>query len=111
MAIPGIPGASEPTFLTRDRSLVSFDTLIRSVCEELDELGQEVSAHIAKAVVQCARDLVNVLEGQDGFGLSSAVASELRSFHILVLTPLVQLILTTYAQLTARLDIAQVHEI
>ena len=108
MAIPGLPGASEPTFLTRDRALVSFDTLIHGVCDELGELGHEVSAHIAKAVVQCARDLVQVLEGQDGFGLSSAVASELRRFHILVLTPLVQLILTTYATLTARLNIQQV---
>ena len=37
MSIPGIPGAPNPTFRTRDRVYVSLDQVIVELCEELGE--------------------------------------------------------------------------
>ncbi|MCP4803998.1 MAG: hypothetical protein GY913_08805 [Proteobacteria bacterium] len=110
MTIAGLPGASDPSFRTRDNALVSFDTLVGSVVDALDEAGRDVSHEVVKATIQCARHVVCSVSDLDGAGLAEHVMRDLRRFHILLVQPLILAIIASYAQLVAVLDIAEVHE-
>jgi len=95
--------------MTRDRALVSFDTLVRRTVAEIGEGGQELSIEVAKATIQCARQLVCAMKNLDKSSLSRLVTRELRRFRILLMQPLVEAILASYAGIVARLDIAEVY--
>ncbi len=95
--------------MTRDRALVSFDTLIRSTVEELLEAGVDISREVTKATVQCARQLVCAMQNLDRSSLSELVTRELRRFRILLVRPVVEAILATYAGIVARMDIDTVY--
>lgn len=111
MPIAGLPGASDPSFRTRDNALVSFDTLVAGVVGVLDEGGRSVSHEVTKATIQCARHVVCAVSDLDGASLAALVMRDLRRFHILLVQPLIEAILAAYASLVARLDIAEVHEV
>ena len=109
MPIAGLPGASEPSFMTRDRALVSFDTLVTHTVEEMLEQGHELSTEVTKATIQLARQLVCATRNLDRVGLAELVTRELRRFRIVLMRPLVEAILATYAGIVARMDIAEVY--
>ena len=108
MRIAGLPGASEPSFRTRDNALVSFDTLVGRVVEGVE---QPLSHEVVKATIQCARHVVCSVKDLDGASLAELVMRDLRRFHILLVQPLIEAILACYAGLVARLDIAEVVEV
>jgi len=111
MSIPGIPGAPNPTFRTRDRMYVSLDQIIVELCHELAEAGLLVSKQVAKTVVQCARCY---LRGDDGIrdmeGLCEAVFQDLKHHRILLVPSRVKLVLTGYGRVYASLEIEDVSD-
>ena len=60
MRIPGIPGASEPSFRTRDRIWIALDDLVYETCSKLEELGLAISPYACKAAIQISRQLMLV---------------------------------------------------
>jgi hypothetical protein len=107
MAIPGIPGAPEPTFRTRDREYVSLDQLIQEVCAELASRDILVDAPIAKAAVQCARQSVQVSESPGLDGLAQQVSEDLRRERVHLVPRLVRQVLLAYGRIVSDLDIAE----
>ncbi|MCB9758831.1 MAG: hypothetical protein H6739_03245 [Alphaproteobacteria bacterium] len=108
MTIPGLPGASEPTFRTRDRSLFSLDMLVREVCERLVDDGLNVSPRVAKAAIQCARRWICEREELDVDALSLLVSRDLRHHRVLLIPDMVSEVLVTYVRLVIELDVAEV---
>ena len=109
MSIPGIPGAPNPTFRTRDRVYVSLDQLIVELCEELQGEGLLVSRPIAKTIVQCARCYLNGDEKvQSMESLCLAVFTDLKAHRILFVPHRVKQVLTAYGRVYASLEIEDV---
>ena len=52
MRIPGIPGASEPSFRTRDQVWIALDDLVYETCTKLEVLGIVLSPYACKAAIQ-----------------------------------------------------------
>lgn len=109
-SIPGIPGASEPSFRTRDDSWVSLDTLVRSTCARLEEIGEVVSPLAAKAVIQVGRDSVQRWPERQGDALMHTVSDQLRHQRLIVVPRLVREILVAYTSAVVELDVAEVVE-
>jgi hypothetical protein len=107
MGIPGIPGAPEPTFRTRDREYVSLDRLIQDVCTELASRDILVDPPIAKAAVQCARQSVQASESPGLEGLSQQVSEDLRRERVHLVPRLVRQVLLSYGRIVSELDIAE----
>ena len=111
MSIPGIPGAPNPTFRTRDRVYVSLDQVIVELCEELSEEGLVVARSVAKTVVQCARFYLRSEKGpQDLEEISEAVYRDLKMHRILLVPHWVRQVLTAYGRVYASLQIEDVTE-
>jgi hypothetical protein len=109
MGIPGIPGAPNPTFRTRDRVYVSLDQIIVELCEELQAEGLLLSKQIAKTVVQCARSYLQCDEGvSDMEGLCQAVFEDLKPLRVLFVPDRVRQVLTAYGRVYASLEIEDV---
>ena len=112
MPIPGLPGASEPTFRTRDRHWMGLDTLVFEVCMRLeDESGFVVDPAVAKATIQLARHLVVNEDGLEGEALLEEVAVRLRPLRVLLKAFHVGAILGAYARLVVELDITETCEL
>ena len=111
MRIPGIPGASEPAFRTRDARWMGLDALVHETCAVLDEEGISVSPVAAKAAIQIARFVVQEPVERDTDGLIRAVAERLRARRVLLPLDVVREILTTYAQVIVVLDVLEINEI
>ena len=107
MASPGIPGAPEPTFRTRDREYVSLDELIKDVCTELATRDILVDAPVVKAAVQCARDSVQGTESPGLDGLAQQVSEDLRRERVHLVPRLVRQVLLSYGRVVTELDIAE----
>ena len=111
MSIPGIPGAPNPTFRTRDRVYVSLDQVIVELCEELGEEGLVVARSVAKTVVQCARFYLRAEKGPQGLEeISDAVFRDLKMHRILLVPHRVRQVLTAYGRVYASLQIEDVTE-
>ena len=112
MSIPGIPGASNPTFRTRDRVYVSLDQIIVELCEELKAEGLSVAPSIAKTIVQTARGYLRCQEEQMGMEeLSMAVFDDLKVHRILFVPKRVAQVLTMYGRVYASLEIEDVTDL
>ena len=109
MRIPGIPGASEPTFRTRDCHWMSLDTLVMETCAELEEDGWVVSPHAAKVTIQVARVVVQGPDGMETDTLVDEVQARLRHRFILLTVAQVRSILTAYARVVSTMDIAEIN--
>ena len=109
-SIPGIPGASEPSFRTRDAQWVSLDTLVRSTCQRLEDIGEPVSPLAAKAVIQVGRECVQAYPERQGDALMISVSDNLRQRRLLVVPRLVREILIAYTSAVVELDVAEVVE-
>jgi hypothetical protein len=109
MRIPGIPGASEPTFRTRDCRWMGLDTLVLETCAELEEEGWTVSPHVAKVAIQVARAVVQGPEGEETESLVRGVRKGLRYRLIVMTKDQVEAILTAYARVISTMDIAEIN--
>ncbi len=108
MRIPGVPGASEPTFRTRDCQWMSLDTLVMETVAELEEDGVSISPHAAKVTIQVARVVVQGPEGSDTVQLVKAVRVGTRRRRVLLSEEYVQAVLTAYARVISTMDIAEI---
>jgi hypothetical protein len=111
MRIPGLPGASEPTFRTRDRRWMGLDTLVMDTTRRLADAGWAVSPVAAKAAIQLARHLVVVEEELSGDALIDAISVRLRRQRVLLTPEHVGRILGAYARLVVELDITETCEL
>ncbi|MCB9744835.1 MAG: hypothetical protein H6741_03900 [Alphaproteobacteria bacterium] len=111
MLIPGLPGASEPSFRTRGRALLSLDTLVEEVRERLEADGLAISARVVKAAIQSARWVICMHEDLDVEELALQVSEELRRHHVLFVPDMVEEVLVTYVRLVIELDIEEVYEV
>ena len=110
MRIPGLPGATETTFLTRDALLVSLDRLVEEVCMELAESGVEVAPPVAKAAIQAARASITRESDQDESGLLARVQERLRRELILLPASVVGELLRRYLCKVMELDVTEVND-
>ena len=111
MSIPGIPGASEPAFRTRDARWMGLDALVQETVTVLKEVGFDVSLIAAKATIQIARFVVQEPVERDAAALVSAVQDRLRARCVLMTSELVREVLTTYAQVIVVLDVLEINEL
>jgi hypothetical protein len=111
MRIPGIPGASEPAFRTRDARWMGLDALVHETCAVLKEEGISVSPVAAKATIQIARFVVQEPVERDTDGLIRAVSDRLKARCVLLPLDLVREVLATYAQVIVVLDVLEINEI
>lgn len=111
MSIPGIPGASEPAFRTRDSRWVGLDALIHEACATLTESGCDVSLVAAKATVQIARFVVQEPVERDQDELCIEISRRLRSRKVIMPASRVRQVLTAYAQVIVMLDVLEINEI
>ena len=106
MSIPGIPGASNPSFRTRDRLVVSLDQLIVEICEELKVQGLPVAPFVAKTTVQLARKaLFRAGSDVDMDDLNQTVFEELKLHRILVIPSRVGMIIKAYGAVFSEMQI------
>ena len=110
MSIPGIPGASEPAFRTRDARWMGLDALVQETVTVLKEEGIEVSLVAAKATIQIARFVIQEPVERDTNGLVLAVQERLRARRVLIPAEIVREVLATYAQVIVVLDVLEVNE-
>ncbi len=106
--IPGIPGAAEPTFYTRDRRFLSLDRIVHELCDLMADDGHPVSPRVAKAAVQSGRHVVCIHDGLRAEELAERVSWELRGSHVLLPPQLVERLLVTYGRLVIELDITSI---
>ncbi len=110
MRIPGLPGATETTFRTRDATLVSLDRLVEEVCAELAETGMTVAPPVAKAAVQAARASITRESEQDESSLLAKVQERLRKELILLPASVVGELLRRYLLKVVELDVTEVND-
>ena len=110
MSIPGIPGASEPSFRTRDRRWMGLDALVHETCAHLQEDGLNVSPVAAKAVIQIARFVVQEPIERDTDELVSTVVDRLRARRVVIPASMVLAVLTTYTRVIIVLDVLEINE-
>ena len=110
MPIPGIPGASKPTFRTRDRQWIGLDTMVRETCGELSEEGFDLSPYVVKVTIQTGRIVVSGPEDANVDWLVEGVQEQLRERRVLISDAQVQAILTTYAGIIATMEIEEINE-
>ena len=111
MSIPGIPGASEPTFRTRDARWMGLDALVQETVTVMKEEGVEVSLVAAKTTIQLGRIVVQEPIERDSDELIGAVYRRLRGQRVLIPIEVVQKILATYAQVIVTLDVLEINEL
>ncbi len=111
MRIPGIPGASEPAFRTRDARWMGLDALVRETCAFLEEDGIVISLIAAKATIQLARRTVQEPLERDQDELCSVISDRLRSRRVLMPVPSVRDVIQAYARVIVSLDILEINEI
>ncbi len=110
MRIPGIPGASEPSFRTRDRRWMGLDALVHETCANMAEDGLTVSPYAAKATIQIARFVVQEPVERDTGALVDTIVDRLRARCVLLSHNMVIAVLTTYAHVIVVLDVLEINE-
>jgi len=110
MSIPGIPGASEPSFRTRDRRWMGLDALVHETCAHMEEEGVTVSPFAAKATIQLARIVVQEPVERDTNELVETLVDRLRVRCVVMPANTVLAILTTYAEVIVALDVLEINE-
>ena len=111
MSIPGIPGASEPSFRTRDARWMGLDALVQETVTVMKEEGFDVSLMAAKATIQIARYVVQEPVDRDTSELIEAVTDRLRAQCVLIPVDIVREILAPYAQVIVVLDVLEINEL
>jgi len=110
MRIPGIPGASDPSFRTRDQVWIGLDDLVFETCSRLEELGFVLSPFACKAAIQVSRQLMLVDCQASGDALAEQVSTRLRSRGVILNQALTREALRAYGHVVMGLEIAEVQE-
>ena len=110
MRIPGIPGASEPAFRTRDARWMGLDAVVQETVSVLREEGFDVSLMAAKATIQIARFVVQKPVERDTEALIATVNDRLQAQCVIMPCEVVREILATYAQVIVVLDVLEINE-
>ena len=110
MSIPGIPGASEPSFRTRDRRWMGLDALVHETCATLKEEDIVVSPVAAKAAIQIARFVVQEPTERNTTDLVETVVNRLRARRVVLPADIVLAVLTTYTRVIIVLDVQEINE-
>ena len=110
MRIPGIPGASEPSFRTRDQIWIALDDLVHETCERLEEKGVIISPYVCKGAIQVSRQLMLVGSTSAGEVLVNEVSLRLRQRGVLLRPELAADILRAYGMVVMGMEIAEVLE-
>ena len=110
MRIPGIPGASEPSFRTRDQVWIALDDLVYETCTKLETLGIVLSPYACKAAIQVSRQLMLVGSPAAGVDLEQEVSLRLRQRRVLLDPQLTGEILRAYGRVVMGMQIAEVQE-
>lgn len=109
--IPGIPGASEPSFRTGERGWMSLDQVVHEAVAWLDTDGIELSPYVVKATVQLTRRLLDGGDELVGDALYLRVQLQLRQAGVLLQPGQVERIVRVYASVVAILDIRDTSEL
>lgn len=109
--IPGLPGASEPTFRTGERGWMSLDEVVHEAVAWLDVDGLELSPYVVKATVQTTRRLLDAYEEVEGDELFDRVHDHLRRNGVLLQRAQVERVVRVYASVVAILDIRDTSEL
>ena len=110
MKIPGISGASEPSFRTRDQVWIALDDLIYEACDRLEERGIIISPYACKGAIQVSRQLMLVGSAFSGEALVIEVTRRLRQRGVLLQPELTSEVLRAYGHVVMSMQIAEVLE-
>ena len=105
MSIPGIPGASEPSFRTRDARWMGLDAVVLETCAMLAEEGTEVSLVAAKAAIQIARFVVQEPVERESEAFAHVVSQRLQARSVVLPVAVVREVLEMYAKVIVALDV------
>ena len=110
MSIPGLPGANDPTFRTRDALLLSLDRIVQEVCAELAHEGTVIAPRIAKSAIQAARQQIAGERTPSPDELVDRIRQRLRSERILLPAAMIHQLLEAYLRKVVELDITEVND-
>ena len=110
MRIPGLPGASEPAFRTRDRVWIALDDLIFETCALLEQEGVSLSPYTCKAAIQVGRQLMLVGAGLEGEDLAEEVTRRLRARLVLLSSETSGQALRAYGRVVMGMEITEIRE-
>ena len=110
MRIPGIPGAGEPSFRTRDRRWMGLDALVHETVAHMQEEGFTISPFAAKAAIQIARFVVQEPVERNTDELVSTIVDRLQARRVVLPAKTVLAVLTTYAHVIVVLDVLEINE-
>ncbi len=111
MTIPGVEGAGEPCFRTRDSRWLTLDAMVMETCSALDEAGHEVSPVAVKATIQLARFTVQEPRDRTTDELISDVTQRLRARRVIVPRAVVGEIVRAYAAVFVALEVLEINEV
>lgn len=110
MSIPGLLGASEPAFRTRDSRWMGLDSLVQEVSAAL-EGHEEVSLMALKSTIQMARLVVQEPIERTPDALYSVVSERLQRRGVLMPANRVESVLAAYANVIVSLEVMEINEI
>ncbi len=110
MRIPGLPGANDPTFRTRDALLLSLDRIVQEVCMELADEGMLIAPRIAKTAIQAARQQIAGRGTPSPDELVERIRLRLRNERILLPAPMIHRLLEAYLRKVVELEITEVSD-
>lgn len=108
--IPGLAGASEPSFRTADRRWLDLDSLVRETTQRLAEGGLEMSPTAVKSAIQMGRALLAARDELRGEALGEAVSAQLRHRRVILSPAVAQRVLQAYAAVFVDLEVLEVNE-
>lgn len=109
--IPGLPGASQPSFRTGRRGWVGLDQVVHEVVAWLDADGVEASAHVVKVTIQVTRRRLDGACELAGGELFEAVRLDLHAARVILPAARVEQIVRAWASVVALLDIRDTREL
>ena len=111
MSIPGIPGASEPAFRTRDSRWMGLDALVHETRASLVAGGENVSLIAVKSAIQLARQVVQEPTDRSTEELVVTVTERLQHRKVILPIDVVRGVLNAYARVIVELEILEINEI
>ncbi|MCB9778223.1 MAG: hypothetical protein H6742_06650 [Alphaproteobacteria bacterium] len=103
--IPGLPGATSPSFQSDGRGVLGLDDVVHEVVAWLDRDGLSLSPFAVKATVQVMRAELTARDEGDLAALLRSVHVELRRQGVLLQPRQVERVLRVYASVIALLGI------
>ena len=110
MSIPGLLGASEPAFRTRDARWMGLDSIVQEVAAALGGID-ELSLVALKSTIQMARQVVQEPVERTPEALYKAVSDRLRRRGVLMPATRVANVLAAYASVIVSLEVLGINEI